>query len=156
MKDNGRVPAKTPNVAQSVSDLAHNVIELTELQTQLLMLDIKKSSQRTRTCLVWCAVGICLLLGSIPVALFALAELLAEQLEWSHAAAFAVAALVGLALAAVAAGAAWSYVKKGVVSAERSREEFSRNIAWLKSTLRNRGEPHSTEKNTEAVATNQT
>jgi hypothetical protein len=59
-----------------------------------------------------------------------------------------LAALVGLALAAIAAGAAWALLKSGLISLERSRQELSRNIAWLKSTLRSRGEASSPQRTT--------
>lgn len=141
MNGNGRLRTKMPDVAGSVSELTHDVIELSELQAKLFVLDVKKSSRRTRTCLILAVVGVCLLLGTIPVALFALAQLLVEQLQWSQSAALGVATLVGLALAAIAAGTAWGIVKSGLVSLQRSREEFGRNIDWLKSTLRTRGRP---------------
>jgi hypothetical protein len=146
MNGNGRLRTKIPDVAGSVSDLTHDVVELTELQAKLLMLDVKKSSRRTRTCLILAIVGICFLLGTIPVALAALAQLLVEQLGWSQAAAFGVAALAGLVLAGLAAGAAWGIIKSGLMSLERSREEFSRNIDWLKSTLKNRGQQPAADK----------
>ncbi len=140
MNGNGRLRTKMPDVAGSVSELTHDVIEISELQAKLFVMDVKKSSRRTRTCLVLAVIGACLLLGTIPVALFALAQLLVEQLQWSQSAALGAATLVGLVLAASAAGAAWAMVKSGLVSLQRSREEFARNIDWLKSTLRNRGQ----------------
>jgi cytochrome bd-type quinol oxidase subunit 1 len=148
MNHNGRLRTKIPDVAGSVSELTHDVIELSELQAKLLVLDIKRSSRRTRSCLILAVVGICFLLGTIPVALAALAQLLVEQLDWTQSAAFGVAALVGLGLAAIAAGIAWGILKSGLISLERSREEFARNFDWLKSTLKNRGQsaadtPHS-------------
>ena len=87
-------------------------------------------------------VGVCFLLASIPVALFALAELLVEQLDWSRAAALGVATLVGLALSAAFAGAAYAIIKSGLLSLQRSRDEFNRNVAWIKSMLRNREQFH--------------
>ena len=84
MKENGRHRVQMPEVAESVSGLTHDVIELAELQAQLLTSELKKSSQKTRTCLILAIVGFCLLLASIPVALFALAEVLVEQLDWSQ------------------------------------------------------------------------
>jgi uncharacterized membrane protein YqjE len=141
MNGNGRLRTKIPDVAGSFSELTHDVIELSELQAKLFVLDVKKSSQRTRTCLVLGVVAICFLLGTIPVALMALAQLLVEQLQWPQSAALGVAALAGLALAAIAAGVAWGMIKGGLVSLERSREELSRNMEWLKSTLRSRGQP---------------
>jgi uncharacterized membrane protein YqjE len=139
MNGNGRHRTQMPDVAGSVSGLTHDVIELAELQTQLFMLDLKKSTQKTRTCLILAVIAACLLLASLPVALMALAELIVEQLEWSRAAALGVATLVGLVLAGVFAGAAYGIVRNGLVSIQRSRDEFNRNIAWIKSTLKERG-----------------
>jgi hypothetical protein len=139
MNGNGRHRTQMPDVAGSVSGLTHDVIELAELQTQLLMLDLKKSTQKTRTCLILAVIAVCLLLASLPVALVALAALLVEQLEWSQSAALGVATLVGLVLAGIFAVAAYGIVRSGLLSIERSRDEFNRNIAWIKSTLKERG-----------------
>jgi hypothetical protein len=140
MNGNGRQRTQMPDVAGSVSGLTHDVIELAELQTRLLTLDLKRSSQKTRTCLILAVIGACLLLASIPVALLALAELLVEQLDWSRSAALGVATLTGLLLSAIFAGIAYSIARSGLVSLERSRDEFNRNVAWIKSTLKNRGQ----------------
>jgi uncharacterized membrane protein YqjE len=139
MKENGRHQVQMPEVAESVSGLTHDVIELGELQAQLLMSELKKSSQKTRTCLILAIVGVCLLLASLPVALFALAEVLVEQLDWSRSAAFGVSALVGLLLSGVLFGWTYAIARRGLFSLQRSRDEFNQNIAWIKSTLRDRG-----------------
>ena len=146
MKENGRHRVQMPEVAESVSGLTHDVIELAELQAQLLTSELKKSSQKTRTCLILAIVGFCLLLASIPVALFALAEVLVEQLDWSRSSGFGVAALVGLLVSAVFFGSAYSIVRSGLISLQRSRQEFNQNIAWIKSTLRDRGKYRAFEK----------
>jgi hypothetical protein len=132
MNTNGRHRTTTPNVAASVSELTSNIIELTELQSQLVMLDVKKSVEKAKLCVILGIVAACLLLASIPVALIALGYLLYEQLEWS------MAASVG--------GVAYALVQNGVMTMERSRDELSRNIAWLKSTLRTQGKQHASER----------
>jgi uncharacterized membrane protein YqjE len=139
MTGNGRHNGKVPNVAASVSDLTHDVIELSELQVQLVALDAKHSMQKARACLVMAVIGAAMLLGTIPVALLTIAALLVETLEWSYAASAGVATLVGLVITAIVMGVAYGYVKNGLVSFDRSTEELRRNIAWLKSTLRTRG-----------------
>lgn len=139
MNTNGHHRGKTPNVAASVSDLTHDVIELSELQVQLVQLDARQSMERARTCVIMAVVGAAILLGTIPVALLTIAALLVEQLQWSYAAATAVATGVGLVLAGIVLAIAYGYVKNGLLSFDRSREELRRNIAWLKSTLRTRG-----------------
>jgi uncharacterized membrane protein YqjE len=140
MTGNGRYHGKTPNVAASVSDLTHDVIELSELQLQLLALDVKQSAAKARLSLILAVAGVCVLLGTIPVALLTIAALLVDQLQWSYAAAAAVATLIGLVVSGIVLGIAWAYIKKGLVSLERSRDELRRNVAWIKSTLRTRGE----------------
>lgn len=142
MTGNGRYREPVPDVVGSFSGLTHDVIELSELQAKLFALDIKNSTQRTRTCLILAIIGVCLLLASIPVALLTLAELLVEQLDWSRAAALGTATLVGVVLSAVFAGAAYLLVRKGLFSLERSRDELNRNLSWIKTTLRDRQQYH--------------
>jgi hypothetical protein len=136
MNTNGRVRDEEPNVATSFSGLAHDVIELSELQAQLFVHDVKSTVQKTRTSLVLGVVGACVLLGSVPVLLFALAELLVEQFDWARSAGFAVAAVVGIAASAAFLAASWNRLSVGLNSMQRSRDEFNRNIAWIKSSLR--------------------
>jgi len=136
MNTNGRVRDEEPNVATSFSGLAHDVIELGELQAQLLVHDVKSTTQKTRTSMLLGVVGACVLLGSVPVLLFALAELFVERFGWARSASFAVAAVVGIVASAGVLAAAWNRLSVGLSSMQRSRDELSRNIAWIKSSLR--------------------
>jgi hypothetical protein len=138
MNTNGRVRDEEPNVTGSFSGLAHDAIELAELQAQLFTLDVKSATQRTRTSIMLSIIGVCMLLGSIPVALHTLAELLVEQAGWSQTAGFAVATLVGIGLSLGFLAVAWTRFRTGLNAMQRSREELNRNIAWIKSNLRNR------------------
>jgi hypothetical protein len=139
MISNGRHNGKPANVAASVSDLTHDVIELSELQMQLLALDAKQSVEKARMVVLLAVIGVCLLLGVIPVALLTIAAMLVQFLEWSIAAATATATLIGLVITGGVLGIAWAQVKQGMVSLNRSRDELRRNVAWLKSTLKTRG-----------------
>jgi hypothetical protein len=141
MNTNGRTRAEQPNVATSFSELTHDAIELAELQAQLLALDLKETSESTKVSLTLGVVGSCLLLGSLPVALIALAELLIEQLDWSRATGYGAATLVGLLVSAGLLATAWARFRSGLVTMKRSREELSRNIAWIKTSLRSRAKP---------------
>jgi hypothetical protein len=129
-----------PNVAASFAGLTHDIIELGELQAQLLVCDVKKTSQNVRTSLVLFIIGIGVLLGCIPIVLISLAELLMWLWEWPPPAAYAVAALVGLLCCATLLGLGYTKIKTGFEALNRSRDELNRNIAWLKSTLRDRGQ----------------
>jgi len=133
---NGKANAADPNVAASFSSLAHDAVELAELQAQLLKLDVQAAARYGGMSIILLVVGACLLLGCVPVALAALAEMFVAHYGWSQAGALGAAAAVGLAISAVAGAAAWYRLRKALQSLQRSRGELNRNIAWLKSNLK--------------------
>jgi hypothetical protein len=141
MNTNGKPRAKDPNVVASFSGLAHDVLELAELQSELLSLDVAAAWQRMRVGVVLTIVGGCLLLGCLPVVLLTVTETLVEYAGWSRTGALAAAAAGGLLAAGGILAAAWFRMKTMLVSFERSREELSRNLAWIKSSLRDKSTP---------------
>jgi hypothetical protein len=145
MSSDGQTRNSEPNVAASFAGLSHDVIELAELQAELLALDVKDTSQGARSALILSAVGIAVLLGSVPVGLITLAVALIEQRGWSHIAGFGAATVVGVLLSTVILATAWTQLRAGVVSLHRSQEEFRRNIAWIKSSLRSRAQRNPAE-----------
>jgi len=131
-------------VATSFAGLTHDVIELAELQAQLFAVDVKRTTTNAKSSFVMTIIGVCVLLGSIPVGLIALAELLHEQLDWSRAAGYGVATLVGLLVSGAVLAVGYVQLRNGFSALERSREELNRNIAWIKSSLRNRASANPT------------
>src|SRR4051812_30168997 len=96
MNTNGRFRDKQPDVATSFSKLAHDVIELGELQAQLFALDVKSTVKKTSSSVLLTIIGVCVLLGSVPVILFALGYLISELLDWPVSAGLGIAAGVGV------------------------------------------------------------
>ena len=141
MNTNGHT-TREPNVAASFSGLAHDAIELTELQAQLLVMDAKAASRAARTSAILGIVATCLLLGAVPVMLLAIGETLAAVFDWPRWVAMSVAAVIGLLLSGAAGAAAWFRLWSGLASFKRSREELSHNIAWIKANLK-RNKPQS-------------
>jgi Putative Actinobacterial Holin-X, holin superfamily III len=141
VNSNGKARSAEPNVAASFSGLAHDAIELAELQAKLLKLDVQSVARNGGMSIALVVVGVCLLLGCVPVALMALAEVFVAHWAWTPAAAYGAAAAIGLALSAGAAVAAWFRVRTALASLQRSRDELNRNIAWIKSNLK-RDKPH--------------
>jgi|tagenome__1003787_1003787.scaffolds.fasta_scaffold20184461_3 hypothetical protein len=136
MNTNGRFRDEEPNVATSFSGLAHDVIELSELQAQLFAHDVKSTAQKTRTSLVLSVVGLCVLLGTIPILLMALGEFIAELTDWPLSAGLAIAAVIGIVASACLLAAARNRLSAGLNSMQQSRDELSRNIEWIKASLR--------------------
>ena len=133
---NGRSKPSAAKVAESFTGLAHDAIELAELQARLLKLDAQAAVRNGGTSVALAVLGVCLLLGCVPVALIALAELFVAQFDWPRAGAFAASAAIGLAFSAGAAYAAWIRVQTALTALQRSRDELNRNIAWIKSNLK--------------------
>jgi hypothetical protein len=136
MNTNGRIRDEEPNVATSFSGLAHDVIELSELQAQLFVHDLKSTAQKTRTSLVLSVVGLCVLLGTVPVLLIALGQFIAEQTGWPQSAGLAIAAVIGIVASAILMAVAKNRLSAGLNSMQQSRDELSRNIDWIKASLR--------------------
>jgi uncharacterized membrane protein YciS (DUF1049 family) len=133
---NGHAKPREPNVAASFTGLAHDAIELAELQARLLKLDAQAAARNSGIGAALVVVGVCLLLGCVPVALLAFGEWFVVQFDWSRGTAYAAAAAIGLALSAVAATAAWMRVRTALASLQRSRDELNRNLAWIKANLK--------------------
>jgi hypothetical protein len=133
---NGKAKRAAPNVAKSFSGLAHDAIELAELQARLLKLDAQAAARNGGTSLALLVLGACLLLGCMPVALLALGELFVLQFDWPRAGAYAASAAIGLALSAGAGLAAWQRIRTAASALRRSSEELNRNIAWIKTNLK--------------------
>lgn len=135
MNTNGHA-TKDPDVAASFSGLAHDAIELAELQAQLLAMDAKAASRAARTSAVLGVVATCLLLGAVPVMLLAVGETFAALFGWARWVAMSAAAVLGLALSAAAGVGAWFRLRTGLASFKRSREELRYNVAWIKTNLK--------------------
>jgi hypothetical protein len=138
MSTDGRTRPNEPGVTTSFAGLTHDVIELAELQAQLFAVDVKHTTTNVKTSLAMALVGLCVLLSSLPVALIALAELLVEKLEWTKTVGYGAATLIGLLVSAAILGAAYAQFRDGFSALQRSRDELNRNVAWIKSSLRNR------------------
>jgi hypothetical protein len=141
MNTNGRARADEPNVVTGFSDLAHDVIELSELQARLAALDVAAAWQRMQSGAVLAIVGACALLGCIPVLLLTAAEALVEFAGWSRTLSLSLAGVSGLVLAGIVLAIAWRKLKTLLSTFDRSREELSRNVAWVKSSLRRKTAP---------------
>ena len=74
--------------------------------------------------------------GTVPIALMLVAELLAQAAGLSRAAAFSIAALSGFIVAVAIGVVGWSYLRGVVRVFERSREELTRNMTWIKHALK--------------------
>lgn len=123
------------NLAGFGTDLA----TLAELQAKLALLDVKEASQRASIPVSIAAGAFALGLGSLPVALLGVAELLIMVFKMQRAWALLLTAAVVLGAAALAASIAVPRLRASFETLRRSREELTRNLAWVKTILAQSG-----------------
>jgi hypothetical protein len=116
--------------------LTHDIVSLAELQFELFRNDCREGLKGLLIPVALLLVAGMVAVGTVPIALLLMAELLAQVAGLSRASALSIAALSGL-LAAVALGVVgWSHLRGAGRVFMRSREELIRNLTWIKHALK--------------------
>jgi len=118
-----------------LAEFGNDVFTLLELQIRLTKLDLRECLSRALIPLVLIVVGAIVALGTVPVALFGIAELLAAALKISLGAALLLTAGGALVLAFIVMVVAALRLGPSLASFRRSQEEFSRNLAWIRTVI---------------------
>lgn len=131
----GPAPKPAEAMTRNIAGFGHDIVELTELQLQLLAVDLRESAGKTLVPTGMVMFAGMLALGCFPVALIAMSYLL---IGWGlpFAGAFGLAALVGLIVAGVFLYIGIRSFQNSMDALQRSREEFSRNLTWIKNVLK--------------------
>lgn len=136
---NGRRQFPPGAVARDVGSLAHDAIELSELQFDLFKIEMRQAVLGLFGPLVLFFVAAMTVLASLPLLLFFVAHGLIEWAEWKGnyaPLAYLAAFGIGAVLAVVVGIVGWSLLKRKLNLFRSSREELARNIEWMKSALR--------------------
>jgi hypothetical protein len=123
-------------VARNTAEFLHDLTTLAELQGKLLVVDLREGISNLVTSVVLLCAGAAIALGTIPIALAALAITLDEFTNLTPAACFGIALLVGVVLAALLAVPAIYAIRKGVWMFDRSQTEWRRNVQWAKDAMK--------------------
>jgi hypothetical protein len=132
---NGSTPP--PNgVAKGMGELTHDIVSLAELQFELFRIDCREGRKRMLIPVALLLFAGIVAAGTAPVALICVAELLTQAAGLSRAAAFSIVALSGFIVALALGVVGWSYLRGVARVFERSREELTRNMTWIKHALK--------------------
>jgi hypothetical protein len=115
--------------------LAHDIVSLLELQTKLFVADCKESISRIVIAVGSLIAALLIFAGSIPLILSAFAQLLivlGMPIGW----ALLVSAILGIFLAIGMGALAWWSIRQAGRVFLRSGREFTRNLGWLKESLK--------------------
>jgi hypothetical protein len=134
-RHNGSTRSPPDGLAKNMSELTHDIASLAEFQFELFRNDCRQGLKRMLVPIALLLVAGAVAVGTVPIALTLIAELLAHA-GLSRAAAFSITAFGGF-IAAAAIGVAGCFYMRGVVRVfERSREELTRNMNWIKHALK--------------------
>ncbi|MGE3778466.1 MAG: phage holin family protein, partial [Pirellulaceae bacterium] len=123
-------------MARDASQVAHDVVELAELHSSLLLLETKTAVQQLVTPLVLLAVGGVMAVCSLLVLLLSGAWALAEFTTLSLSISLLIVGGGTMLIAVVVALAGWAGLKRLQSPFEESSREFRRNVNWFKTAVR--------------------
>ena len=133
---NESTPAPPDGVAKDMGELTHDIVSLAELQFELFSNDCRKGLKGLLIPVALLLVAGIVAIGTVPMALILMAELLTQVAGLSRAAAFSIAALSGFIVAVAMGVVGWSYTRGVGRVFRRSREEWTRNMTWMKHVLK--------------------
>ncbi len=132
---NGSAAASPRSIGKNVSELLHDFIALMELQVDLFKIDLRETVPPMRLPIAMLLGAGVAIVGTFPVALTFFAELLVAGGGLSRTLAFLIATLLGLLIAGGLGVGGWLSLRRGIRVFERSGEEFTRNVNWIKRVL---------------------
>ena len=125
--------ASPGSMVGNIAEFGNDVVTLVELQAQLAAYDTKDCLGRATIPAVALAAGAVVALGTVPVILLGLADLIASAAQISVGATRLIVGLVTLGAAGAIGFLALRAVTSSLDSFRRTREELTRNVSWLRS-----------------------
>ena len=133
---NGSTSLPPNGVAKGMGELMHDIVSLAELQFELFRIDCREGLKRMLVPVAMLLVAGIVAVGTVPITLILLAEVLTQAAGLSRAAAFSIAAMSGFFMALAMGLVGWFYLRRAVHVFERSREELTSNMTWIKHALK--------------------
>jgi hypothetical protein len=135
--ENGNEPIeRSDSLGENIGGFANDLLVLTELQSQLLIAELRELRQRCILPSMFLIVGLLLGASCVPVALIAFAIGLAQWPSLSLVVAFMIVLAMALTSSLVLLIVSWLLVRKRI-SFQRTQQELSRNYQWIKSAFKN-------------------
>lgn len=122
-------------VVGSLAEFGGSIITLAELQARLTACELRACAHRATAPAIALAVAVAVVIGSLPVALTGLADWVAIWCDLTPATALLATGGGAIVVGAALAVAGVFGVRKSFGCVKRSREELSRNVAWVKAVI---------------------
>ena len=129
-----KVNAPAESMVESVTEFVNDITTLAELQLKLTAVDAREAVGRAVVPAALVGAGLVLLLGSLPVVLLGVADLLVSA-GMAQGWARLLTGLGALVVAGVLAALSAPALARSLGSFRRSSEELARNVAWVKTVV---------------------
>jgi hypothetical protein len=136
-------PPGPTGVVQTLGEVGNDIMNLAELQAKLVALDAKEAVSRASLAVIAIAVGLVIAAASVPVALLGMADIVARTFQIQPGWAMLLTAAVALLFAGMIVGVFTRQIPEALKTFRRSKEEFERNLAWLRTVIVHSGRVHS-------------
>jgi hypothetical protein len=127
------------DVVSGVTGFGENLLNLAELQARLVALELQQNLSAAKISVPVILAGAVLVVVSLPLILAGIAELLVSELGMKRGYALLSVAVVALAIAGASIGIATSRLRRSAAGFPLSREEFARNLNWVRTVLLHSG-----------------
>lgn len=125
-------------MTRNVGEFAGELLALIELQWRLLTVDVKQGLRRMMFPAGLLLLGLVLLVASFPILLMMVGFFLV-QAGLSPGVAFLIAFVIGMVAAGIAGIVGWLLLRNSVSTLNRSRQELSQNLRWIRGALKHSG-----------------
>jgi len=118
-----------------IAEFGNDIATLAELQYKLAMFDLSEAIQKALIPLALMVVGALFVLGALPVLLFGVAELIVSAFNIKIGWALLLTSITTIVLAGAVLTICALRIPDALSGFRRSREEFQRNLAWVRTVL---------------------
>jgi hypothetical protein len=122
-------------VVGNLADFGDDLLNLAELQAHLAAIELRQNLQAARIGSVVIACGAVLAMAAIPIALAGIAELLVSYAGMNRGIALIAVSVATLAIAGICIALAIGRLRAADMGFPLTREEFTRNINWVRTVL---------------------
>jgi hypothetical protein len=131
----GGTGASPGDVVTNVAEFGENLLSLAELQAHLASIELEQNLRSVRWGGIVLVTGSVLAVAALPIALAGIAELLVSLVGMNRGLALLLVAVVAFAIAGACIAIAVARLRGADMGFPLSREEFNRNINWVRTVL---------------------
>ena len=132
----GFVDRSSAGVVTNVTSFGENLLSLAELQARLTAVELRRNVDSVKSTGALMAFGALLAVSALPVMLLGVAELLVSELSMKRGYALLTAGFAAVVIAGACIAIASQWLRRKPLGLPLASEEFSRNLNWLRTVLR--------------------